>query len=58
MPIPVSVTAIMTQSLPHSCPWCVDGDGAVLGELVGVAQEVQKRLPQPHLIGTTICHFE
>jgi hypothetical protein len=30
---------------------CVDGDGAVVGELVGVAHEVQQRLPQPHLVG-------
>jgi hypothetical protein len=28
-----------------------DGDSAFLGELVGVAQQVQKRLPQAHLIG-------
>ena len=30
---------------------CVDGDGAVVGELVGVAHEVQQRLPQSHLVG-------
>jgi hypothetical protein len=29
---------------------CVDGDGAVVGELVGVAHEVQQRLAQPHLV--------
>jgi hypothetical protein len=29
----------------------VDGDGAVVGELVGVAHEVQQRLPQSHLVG-------
>ena len=28
-----------------------DGDGALFGELVGVAHEVQQRLPQPHLVG-------
>jgi hypothetical protein len=28
-----------------------DGDGALFGELVGVAHEVQRCLPEPHLIG-------
>ena len=28
-----------------------DGDGALFGELVGVAHEVEQRLPQPHLVG-------
>jgi hypothetical protein len=36
---------------------CVDGDGAVVGELVGVAHEVQQRLPQSHLDrGVTMEH--
>jgi hypothetical protein len=26
----------------------VDADSAVVGELVGVAQQIQKRLPQAH----------
>jgi hypothetical protein len=29
----------------------IDGDGAAVGELVSVAQEIQQRLPQPHLVG-------
>jgi hypothetical protein len=29
----------------------VDGDGPVVGEFVGVAQQIQQRLPQAHLIG-------
>ena len=52
MPIPVSATACVTQSRPFSCPWSsVDGDGAVLGELVGVAHQVEQRLPQAGLVG-------
>ncbi|MFZ1088880.1 MAG: hypothetical protein WAN75_06375, partial [Xanthobacteraceae bacterium] len=31
--------------------WSSKGDGAVVGELVGVAQQIQQRLPQAHLIG-------
>jgi hypothetical protein len=39
---------VVATFLPLSC---VDGDGAVVGELVGVAHEVQQRLPQSHLVG-------
>src|SRR5262245_45288206 len=38
--------AAVLRSLPSD-----DGDGALLSELVGVAHEVQQRLPQPHLVG-------
>ena len=52
MPMPVSATAMrdpvaaVLLLLPR-----VNGDGAVVGELVGVAQQVQQRLPQAHLVG-------
>jgi hypothetical protein len=29
----------------------IDRNGATLGKLVGVAREIEQRLPQPHLIG-------
>jgi len=29
----------------------VDADGAMVRELVGVAHEIEQRLPQPHLVG-------
>ena len=52
MPMPVSVTASVIQSRPFSCPWCASMVMVPLfGELVGVAHEVQQRLPQPHLVG-------
>ena len=40
------LVAVVLLLLPR-----VDGDGAVVGELVGVAQQIQQRLPQAHLIG-------
>ena len=52
MPMPVSVTAIVIQSRPSSVALlAVDGDGAVIGKLVGVAEEVEQRLPDPDLVG-------
>src|ERR1700730_19186863 len=43
--------AAIVLSLPR-----VDGDGAMAGELGGIAHEVQQRLPQPHLIGLHYSH--
>jgi hypothetical protein len=40
------LVAVVLLLLPR-----VDGDGAVVGELVGVARQIQQRLPQAHLIG-------
>ena len=52
MPMPVSVTAIVTHSRPASMPRLrADGHRALLGELVGVAREVEQRLPDPRLVG-------
>ena len=52
MPMPVSATESVIQSRPFSCSLVSsDGDGALFGELVGVAHEVQQRLTQPHLVG-------
>jgi hypothetical protein len=40
------LVAVVLLLLPR-----VDGDGAVVGELVGVARQIQQCLPQAHLIG-------
>ena len=46
------MTAITISSRPSTFSWLGgDGDGALFGELVGVAHEVQQRLPKPHLVG-------
>ena len=52
MPMPVSVTAIVTHSRPASVARLArDGHRAALGELVGVAREIEQRLPDPRLVG-------
>ena len=45
MPMPVSATAMV---LP---PPRMNRDGAALRELVGIAHEIEQRLPQPHRVG-------
>jgi hypothetical protein len=45
--MPVSATASSTHSLPLATQR-VQPDLALLGELAGVAQEVEQDLPQPH----------
>jgi hypothetical protein len=49
--MPVSATASDPIVVPVAPLPRVDGDGAVIGKLVGVAQEVEQRLTQPHLVG-------
>ena len=52
MPMPVSVTAIVIQSRPSSCCGCAAMVTVpLLGELVGVARQVEQRLPEPGLVG-------
>jgi hypothetical protein len=51
MPMPASATESVIHSRPFSCPWrAAMVTGALFGELVGVAHEVQQCLPEPHLI--------
>jgi hypothetical protein len=52
MPMPVSATESVIHSRSFPCPWRAAMMTVPLGELVGVAHEVQQcALPKPHLIG-------
>ena len=48
MPMPVSETASSIQSPPSTTFRARSVDLALLGELAGIAQQVEQNLPQPH----------
>ena len=62
MPMPVSETDSSIQSRPFADPARPQRDLALLGELAGVAQEIEQDLPQPHGVhrqrAEVVLHFD